>query len=315
VSNASLLQFRFSGHETFPCRYAWLPKAVRYVAHDPHLFSDENRAMVMLGVGKNMVRAIKFWAEVSGMIHFQEKEGWRVTSLGSQIFGHDGYDPYLENVQTLWLIHWKIATRSPDSLFAWHYLLNYWHRTEFSKTEVIRAFRDEVGRIGKKISAVTLDHHFTTFLHSYVPTKTIKREVIEDNLDCPLIELELITRVGERPISDAGRRESIYSFRVEEKPEISPQLFTFCLHDFWSHRRPNEKTLTIRDVAVAECSPGQVFKLPERDVRERLERLRADSNGVLDFQESAASQQVVKLAVPRTDQLLDNIYGILSTAS
>jgi hypothetical protein len=314
VSNASIPQFRFSGHETFPCRYAWLPKAVRYVGQDPHLFSDESRAMVMLGVGKNMVRAIKFWADVSGMIQFKEKEGWRVTSLGSQIFGHDGYDPYLENIQTLWLIHWKISTRAPDSLFAWHFLLNYWHRTEFSKTEVIRAFGDEAGRIGKKISAVTLDHHFTTFLHSYVPTRTLKREVIEDNLDCPLIELELITRVGERPIPDAGRRESIYSFRVEEKPEISPQLFAFCLHDFWSNRRSKEKTLTFRDIAVAECSPGQVFKLPERDIRDRLERLRTDSKGVLDFQESAALQQVIKLAEPRTSQLFDNIYGILSTA-
>lgn len=309
MNNISTFQFRFSGHETFPCRYAWLPKAVRHVGGEPHLFVDESAAMVKLGVGKNMVRAIKFWAEISGMIQFREKEGWQVTSLGFQILGHDGYDPFLENIQTLWLIHWKIATRVPDSLFAWHYLLNYWHRAEFSKTEVLHAFGDEANRVGKKLSAVTLEHHFTTFLHTYVPTKTLKREVVEDNLDCPLIELELITRVGERPVPETNRREPIYSFRVEEKSEISPQLFAFCLNDFWTKRRANEKTLTFRDVAVAEGSPGQVFKLPERDIRDRLERLKSDSGGVFDFQESAALQQVIQLGEPKPDRLLDSIYG------
>lgn len=269
--------------------------------------------MVRLGVGKNMVRAIKFWAEVSGMTEFNENDGWRVTPFGQQVLGHEGHDPYLENIQTLWLIHWQIASRTPDPLFAWHFLLNYWHRSEFSKSEALRAFDDEANRIGKKLSIVTLDQHFTTFLHTYVPTKALKREVIEDNLDCPLVELELITCVGERPLPETGRREPIYSFRVEEKPEISPQLFAFCLYDFWHRRRPNEKTLTFRDVAAAEGSPGQLFKLPERDVRERLDRLRADSNGALDFQESRALQQVVKLAEPQASELFDSIYGTLLT--
>lgn len=62
--------FRFSGHETFPCRYAWLPKAAREVNREPSVFSSdrEDDAMVRLGVGKNMVRAIRFWAEVMDII-------------------------------------------------------------------------------------------------------------------------------------------------------------------------------------------------------------------------------------------------------
>jgi hypothetical protein len=61
--------FRFSGHETFACRYSWLPKAARVVDEDALIFASEreNEAMVRLGVGKNMVRAIRFWAEVTDM--------------------------------------------------------------------------------------------------------------------------------------------------------------------------------------------------------------------------------------------------------
>lgn len=47
--------FQYSGHETFPCRYSWLPKAVRHVKQDSGILLRETDAMVKLGVGKNMV--------------------------------------------------------------------------------------------------------------------------------------------------------------------------------------------------------------------------------------------------------------------
>jgi len=46
----SKTDYKYSGHETFPCRYAWLPKAVEAVAENPSIFKDEDNAMVTLGV-------------------------------------------------------------------------------------------------------------------------------------------------------------------------------------------------------------------------------------------------------------------------
>jgi Protein of unknown function (DUF4007) len=51
------LPISFSGHETIPFRYAWLKKGGDAVAKDPTFFSHE-RAMIDLGVGKNMVNSI-----------------------------------------------------------------------------------------------------------------------------------------------------------------------------------------------------------------------------------------------------------------
>jgi hypothetical protein len=64
--------YRISGHESFPCRYTWLPKAVRGLRENPKLFSDDADAMVNLGVGKNMVRSIRFWSQVAGFQLFME---------------------------------------------------------------------------------------------------------------------------------------------------------------------------------------------------------------------------------------------------
>lgn len=50
----------FAGHQTFHPRFGWIKKAFDGVQRDQHIFSRED-ATVLLGVGKNMIEAIKFW--------------------------------------------------------------------------------------------------------------------------------------------------------------------------------------------------------------------------------------------------------------
>lgn len=38
--------FRFSGHETFPCRYAWLPKAFDAISKDHNAFAHEGERCI-----------------------------------------------------------------------------------------------------------------------------------------------------------------------------------------------------------------------------------------------------------------------------
>ena len=306
-ASQSTINYRFSGDATFPCRYTWLPKAVRNLSGET-LFQDDDAAMVRLGVGKNMVRAIRFWADVVGVLTLGVDGTPQVSSFGLQLLGESGHDPYLEDLQTLWLIHWKMSTNSAP-LFAWDYLLNSWHRPEFTRTEAVRAFTEEANRLGRRLSPVTLNDHFTTFLHTYVPTRSPKGDVLEDNLDCPLIELDFIIKVGERAVAESSYREPIYCFQTDDKPEIGSDLFVYSLNDFWAKHRPNEATLTFRDVYSGRNSPGVVFKLPEQSIRQRLETIEHDSNGCFAFEESAALQQVLRKRDISEKQLLSRIYA------
>ena len=89
-------KYKISGHETFALRYAWLPKCVEAVRTDPYMFADENKAMVFLGVGKNMVRSIRFWGLATGIITSENKSVYKITELGSLLFDKDqGFDHYL----------------------------------------------------------------------------------------------------------------------------------------------------------------------------------------------------------------------------
>lgn len=284
---------RFSGHETFACRYAWLPKAYRALSADPSQFLDEDGAMVELGLGKNMVRALRFWVENAGLAVPNADRSLQLTTFAHAVFGPEGFDPYLEDVRTLWLLHWNLASRSESPLFAWHYLLNQWPYPEFTRTEALNAFTRESKQLGHSHSAVTLSQHLDVFLHTYHSARA-KAAAIEDSLDGPLVELSLIQAVGEKK-GDGGRWETVYMFRREPKPEITPEVFEYCLADFWARFRPSEQTLTLREVALAPCSPGQIFKLPEEDVRARLEvYARARHSGPFQYQPSAVQALLTK---------------------
>jgi len=52
-------KFTFSGHDTFHCRHLWLKKGYDFIKTG-NKFANED-AVVLLGVGKNMVTSIYFW--------------------------------------------------------------------------------------------------------------------------------------------------------------------------------------------------------------------------------------------------------------
>jgi len=303
--------YRISGHESFPCRYTWLPKAVRGLDDEPRLFGDEERAMVDLGVGKNMVRSIRFWSLATGIARVEVKRtGHSLTDFGRALFSKRGCDPFLEDRRTLWLIHWKLSTDVENPLLAWDYLLNRWQEPELIPSLALKALEKEATAEDVTVSHATLEQHFDTFLHTYVPTRSRKGDVQEDNLDCPLVELELIIKVGDRELDrSSGRREPIYAFRRDEKPDITPELFIYCLHDFWQERHEAEATLPLREVAHGHGSPGQVFKLPEEDVRARVADLAQFSDGVFAYSESASLQQVRRNRQTTSAKLLKGVYS------
>ena len=115
--------------------------------------------------------------------------------------------------------------------------------------------------------------------------------------------------MGERPtVEGAGRMEPIYAFRREEKPEITPELFLYCLNDFWQNRHETEKTFQLREVAHGHGSPGQILKLPEEDVRARVEGLARQTENAFTYAESTNLQQVRRNGLQDSLALLPAIY-------
>ena len=103
----------FARHETFHPRYGWLKKGFDYVKKDNNVFLRDD-ASVVLGVGKNMVRSMKYWCAAFKIIQEKPEAPKNIsrpfipTSFGEALLSDKGWDPYLEDPASLWLLHWKL---------------------------------------------------------------------------------------------------------------------------------------------------------------------------------------------------------------
>lgn len=86
---------KFRAHDTFFVRKGWLAKGMRNVAAAPDVFtSRENNPMDVLGIGANMVKALRYWLVAVGLTREARKNGravQRPTEIGEII---NEYDPY-----------------------------------------------------------------------------------------------------------------------------------------------------------------------------------------------------------------------------
>jgi hypothetical protein len=282
--------YRFSGHQTFPLRIAWLPKVIKEIAlgNDPLTNIDEG--IVSLGLGKNMVEALRCWIEAF-QIASKREDGWVLNPISKLVFYPGGLDPFLEDHSSNWLLHWLISTNKNAPFFAWECLFNRWPTSEFSGSVVIEAFRKEAKQNQRPASLVTLKQHWEVFLHSYRPPRGARGE---DHLDCALSVLGLIHEAGERQNAD-GKRETLYAFDTGPKTAIPQQLFSFFVHNWWNQTYPSEKTIALRELVAGNCSPGRVLRMAESEIIHRIADLAQTQPEVFQTTESANLRQLQRL--------------------
>ena len=298
--NSVAVRPRFSGHETFACRFAWLPKAVRLIERYPAALSNDEASILELGLGKNMVKALRFWLEVFDVA--SPRTGtWSLLPFGEAIFGPQGLDPYLERVETQWLLHWQLSTAVQYPLFAWRHILFRRMRADFTRSELLAEMRSEGERLGYEHSDVTLLQHADAFLHTYLGT--LSSSSPEDALDGPLVDLGIVQRL-ERRRGGADKIEPVFALRRVEIEEVGPAVVDFAVANFWQARRTGETIVTFRDLAYGEGSPGAALRLEPEDLREYLERSR-----LWYYRPSGDAGSVTAVSTSSPKLLLTEIYS------
>jgi hypothetical protein len=295
----------FSGHETFAFRHAWLKKGVDGICERPDVFLRDE-AMVELGVGKNMVRSIRHWCLATRVAEEGEvlpgggrARGLALTDLGRALFVEPGWDPFLEDDASLWLIHWNLAT-NPDRATTWYWGFNRLHEQQFSR----EAFLSELQRMaegagGRGAAVSSLKADVSCFLRTYVAIKRGPTSTLEETLDCPLTTLNLITEVeGDRA----------YRFNNGPKPGLPPAVFCYALLDCWNERHGEQQTLSLREIVHGEGSPGRVFRLDEDATLAYLDGLDGLTNNRLVFNDTALVRQVVRRAAVTGSEILGAYY-------
>ena len=277
----------FSGHQTFPFRYTWLKKGVDAVTEDPTIFSSEN-ASVILGVGKNMVSSIRHWCSVAELIRTDTYQRGRLvpTPLGKAIFGNNGFDPYLDDPATLWLIHWKIATNINQAT-SWYWAFNFFRENQFTSNtfkKQLSEWTQQQKVSTRPASQNTLQRDIQCFIRTYCYSRHAAA-VVEESFDCPLVELNLITELPD------GTR---YEFQRGAKETLPVEVFTATLIAFWNVRFSEREALSFSELMYAPLSPGRIFRPDEDTMTIYLERLEQVTDGALEYDETADLKQLYR---------------------
>ena len=195
----------FGRHETFAVRYGWLSKGFQAMTENDKIF-ESDEATVRLGVGKNMVTAIRYWLRACRMIDPIENTP---TDLGQRILSEDGLDPYLEDEATIWLLHWLLTTNA-ELATSWYWFFNRFHKPEFTGQELSTALIDFVNDQvinKKKPSTSTLKNDATLLPRMYTQSRGNTRTPFEEALDSPFALLKLVTQ-------SSGGRSYLYVVKV-----------------------------------------------------------------------------------------------------
>ena len=290
----------FGRHETFALRYSWLSKGFHALANNPTIFESDD-ATIELGVGKNMVQAIRFWLRACRMMHPTNSE---TTELGHLVLDEEsGFDPYLEDEATIWLIHWLLTT-NPELATSFYWFFNKFHKPEFTSQELTTALADFIkdSVVEKRRPSLTTVKNDAQLLHRmYTQSKGNSRMPLEDALDSPLALLRLVSQT-------AGGRS--YRSKPESRKELPIGILGFAASEVMAARTLS--SIPIEDLMYSRGdypAPGSIFRLTENDLVSKLEELSGYIPGRFEIRETAGIHQLYQLREIAASEFLAKHYA------
>lgn len=291
ISLTEVNKFSFSGHDSFQCRQLWLKKGYDYV-QEGKSFNDDD-AVVKLGVGKNMVSSIRFWLKAFNIIDGKDN----TTDFGRKLFDDEnGYDPFLEDEASLWLLHYHLVKNGFASIYS--IIFN-----EFRKEKLFfnkETFLNYVKRIGESNSELnfndnTVAKDFIVFTNLYKSDPESKD--VEDSFSGILSELELLKTNGKN-------KEEQYYIENSERDNLPEAVLLYAIIDNESYGN----SISLNSLEFDLNSPGSIFALNRTGLMSKINDLRNDYKEITFTDQAGIKELQFKNKVePFT--ILDQYYG------
>lgn len=298
-------QATFARHETFHPKLGWFRKGVLAASRDDGNLFHAPDAAVRLGVGKNMVRSIRFWTTAAHLItDIPNPQNARVprvvpTNLGLGLLGPDGMDPYMEDLATWWWLHWMLL--APGSqLPVWWILLNELSATEFNDELaelVVESTLERSPWDSPRMSSIQKD--ISAFIRTYAPAIQGSRSRFDDQFGCPLRDLHLLS------LSPTG-----YRLATGTPRQLPAAVVLAAALDYVSLTSPTVRTIAISRLANEPGAPGRILRLGEEAFADLIEPL-VNSHDDLVLSAPAGSLQLgwQRPAEELAHELLAHYYG------
>lgn len=249
---------RVGRHETFTPRYGWLKKGYDATVKDGNVFKAPD-AIERLGVGKNMVRSIRFWCQAFKIIEVDRTGFAKRTPFGGKLLGKKGWDPYLEDMGSLWLLHWMLFVPRLEAV-NWSFAFNRNYLFSFDSKSLTKTLISAAQKHSHlaDLAEGTFEKDASCILRMYADGSGN----LESEIDCPFTQLEIIRRAEEK---------NQFCFDNRDKPSLPPLIYAAACFSYMHHYASStQKAISLNRLTFDFNSPGVVFKLSETASGEKL---------------------------------------------
>ena len=241
----------FSGHDKFACRQFWLKKGFN---HTNQQKTFNSAAVIDLGVGRNMVTAVRYWIQAFGIV---DDNG--PSELGTKLLADEGYDPYIEDLGTLWLLHYSLVTTEKASLYSLVFNDFLRQKVEFTRDALFHYISDYCQKRDIYYNPSSLKNDIAVFISNYALPE--KSKGVEADFSGLLYELQLLNRIQ--------RSGGWFKIESSDRPDLAARILLFCL----LYTYPEQQTFSFRDLLSKKHSIGRVFCLTPNGLHDKLNEL------------------------------------------
>ena len=238
----------FSKHESFYPRIGWLRKGLDAIKENNHIFLEKTNAMEELGIGSNMVKALRYWLTAFDLTkertNSKSQTIQEITDLGKKLLD---FDEYFEDIGTFWILHFRLAQKRTNAP-TWYWFYNHFSHISFNKETFINNLSKYIKRLGEKVPAersLINDYNVLRRMYLYDPQENITEE---KSFMSPFRDLKLIMKEK----SDSYKKNS------PDFDTLDPKIYFYCLLMSIDEK---DEDINLNEILSAQKSVGKIFNL------------------------------------------------------
>lgn len=289
------MKYTFSGHDSFQCRQLWLKKGHDYIKSGKS-FNDED-AVVLLGVGKNMVSSIRFWMKAFGLLTIgQYTKDDKLTPFANKLLDENGWDPFLEDEASLWLLHYQLVKNAFASTYSIIFNELRREKIEFTRKNFVTYAEAKAKETGEfNVNEKTLQDDFNVMTKMYVRSSVNDKE---DSYSGILTELDLM-KVSHR------KKEDFFLVENTDKLQMPDEVFLYALleiNDF-------DLSISLNTLEQEPGNVGSIFALNRTGLFNKIENLCSKNKSSMVYNDHAGIKELQFKEKPLPLTVLDRYYA------
>jgi hypothetical protein len=269
-------KLRLKRHETFKIREGWIEKALYVIKENESKENQKlsqvfykNDGVVYLGVGANMVKAIKYWLVALKLI---DSRTYKLTDFAKTILK---CDEYLDENFTWYLLHYVLIKNEEDAP-VFSAIMNEYNQSQMTKESLVSFLSDYFCEEypGQSPNLQSLESDVSVFLNSYSFDENDADLNPEKDNSCPFASLHLLDKSGK---NEYRKSEPAYS-------QLDYRLVFYVLSEM------NLCSFHVDDLKYMKNSPVKVFNLSQTQMYGYLNEMK--QAGFIDINRTAGLNEV-----------------------